>query len=292
METATTRISARSRLEAMDWSLVLISQGIESVISRSEEGSDWSLQVEPSDYERAREAISLYRSENRGWGFRHEVFQPGLLFDWASVAWVGLVCAFYWVNDSRADLHSAGVLDTEALAHGQWWRLFTAMWLHEDLVHLTSNAMFGFVLLGLAMGRYGTGVGLLAAYLAGAVGNLFSWVCSSRAHYGLGASGMVMGGLGLLALQSVWFWRRSPYASKLLFNGLFGGVLLFVLLGLTPGTDIIAHFAGFVSGVILGSLAASFNRVLRKPSTNLLCAGVFLALVLWPWWLALRNVSH
>ena len=29
--------------------------------------------------------------------------------------------------------------------------------------------------------------------------------------------------------------------------------MLFVLLGLEPGTDVVAHFGGFVSGLILGS---------------------------------------
>ena len=114
--------------------------------------------------------------ENREWRWRAEVFHTGLLFDWVSAAWMVLLVVLYWLNAVRIDLKTGGVLDTEALAHGQWWRLFTAMWLHADLTHLASNAMFGFILLGLAMGRYGTGFGLLAAYLAGAGGNVCSWI--------------------------------------------------------------------------------------------------------------------
>ena len=38
------------------------------------------------------------------------------------------------------------------------------MWLHADVGHFATNATFGLVLLGLVMGRYGTGVGLLAAH--------------------------------------------------------------------------------------------------------------------------------
>ena len=56
--------------------------------------------------------------------------------------------------------------------------------------------------LGFAMGRYGTGTGVLAAFLAGAGGNVAAWLASLEQHRNLGASGMVMGSLGLLAAQS------------------------------------------------------------------------------------------
>src|SRR5579883_1758017 len=163
-------ISARSRLEAMDWSLVLISQGIESSVHQSDEGLGWNVCVSPGDYLAATEAIRIYRVENRNWGLRREVFQAGMMFDWVSIVWVALVCLLYWLNDWRVDLKTPGILDTAAVSQGQWWRLFTAIWLHADLAHLASNCTFGLLLLGLAMGRYGTGVGLLAAYLSGVGG--------------------------------------------------------------------------------------------------------------------------
>ena len=291
MNPLATRIIARSRLEAMDWSLVLISQGIESTIVRQEDGSAWFIDVPGSDSGRATEAIRLYQLENRGWRLRREVFQPGLIFDWVSLAWVILICAFYWIN-ATMDLETAGVLDTVALAHGQWWRLFTAIWLHADLAHLASNATFGVVLLGLAMGRYGTGPALLAAYVAGIAGNLLSWTFSTRPHLGLGASGMVMGCLGLLAIQSLVLWRRSSRTGKDFLAGLLGGLMLFVLLGLAPGTDVVAHFGGFASGLILGAFLAPFIQQLRKPLPNLIGGLCFVALVLWPWCLALTHPTR
>lgn len=289
MEIGAATIPARSRVEAMDWSLVLISQGIESTIARAEEGRGWTLQVSPADYEKALEAIRLYRAENRGWGLRREILQPGLLFDWVSIVWAALLGVLYWVNDSRIDLRTPGVLDTTAVSRGEWWRLFTAVWLHADLAHLGSNVMFGFILLGLAMGRYGAGVGLIAGYLAGVGGNVASWAFASQPHYGLGASGMVMGCLGLLAVQSVSIWRRTPHGEKAFLTGISAGVLLFVLLGVTPGTDVVAHFGGFVCGLFLGLIMTHFARPLRKSLPNLISALVFALLVIFPWWLALRR---
>lgn len=270
----------------MDWGLVLLSQGIETVIERAEDGAGWGLLVAGQDYETALDVLRLYQLENRRWPWRQELFQPGLLFDWASLAWVLLVGLFFWLSNSRLDLRAAGEMDNVAVAHGQWWRLFTAIWLHADTGHLAANVTIGCVLLGLTMGRYGTGVGLLAAYLAGAGGNLLAWALSTGPRYSLGASGMVMGCLGLLAVQSVWFWQRAPRAAKYLLSGILAGVMLFILLGVAPGTDVLAHLGGFLSGLFLGCLLSLVPSLAQRTTPHLLSGLLFALLVLWPWWLA------
>ena len=272
----------------MDWSLVLVSQGIETAIDYSEDGAGWGVLVNLEDYEKARDAIRLYRLENLRWPWRRELFQPGLLFDWGSLAWVLLIVLFFWLG-RRVDLGSAGMMDSSAVARGEWWRLFTAVWLHADIAHLITNATLGLMLLGLAMARYGTGAGLLASYLAGVGGNLASWLLASEPHRSLGASGMILGSLGLLAAQSFSLWRRTPHAAKYVLSGILGGVMLFVLLGLTPGTDIVAHFGGFVCGLLLGGLLALVPTLAQKDKVNLVCGLVFVLLVNVSWWLALRG---
>ena len=288
MESATARIRVRSHRQAMDWSLVLVSQGIETTIDHAEDGAGWGLVVSAQEYTNALRTLRQYRLENRGWPWQQAVFRPGLLFDWGSLAWVLLVCLFYSLS-THTDLQPAGLMDGPAVAHGQWWRLFTAMWLHADLAHLATNATIGVVLLGLAMGRYGTGAGLLAAYLAGAGGNLVTGLISLQPHRSLGASGMVTGCLGLLAVQSFSLWRQTPHALKYILSGICGGVMLFVLLALTPGTDVIAHLGGFASGLVLGALLSLVPAVAQMPRTNLLSGSLFALLVIVPWWLALRN---
>jgi membrane associated rhomboid family serine protease len=272
----------------MDWSLVLVSQGIETTIDVAEDGGGWGLLVAGQDYGRAIRAIRQYHLENRGWPWQQQVFRPGFLFDWGALAWVLLAGMFFWLNTST-DLKAAGTMDGAAVAHGQWWRLFTAIWLHADLAHLATNASLGLILLGLTMGRYGTGVGLLAAYLAGAGGNLLAGILSLQTHRSLGASGMVMGSLGLLAVQSLSLWRQTPHATKFILSGLCGGVMLFTLFALTPGTDVMAHLGGFVSGLLLGALCNLVPSLAQKPAANLLGGLVFALLVIVPWWLALRS---
>ena len=186
----------------MDWSLVLASQEIEHRIDR-DDATGWVLTVTEPNLERALDQIRLYRLENRHWRWRQPVFQPGIIFDWRCFVWVLLNIFFYWWSETHADLRSPGIMDGTALAQGEWWRLFTAAWLHADVGHLATNLVFGFLLIGLVMGRYGPGVGLLAAYLAGVGGNLAAWWVYGANHRGLGASGVVMGALGLLVVQSV-----------------------------------------------------------------------------------------
>jgi membrane associated rhomboid family serine protease len=272
----------------MDWSLVLVSQGIETTIEQGEEGAGWGLVVARQDFERAVRTLRLYRLENRGWPWQQPVFRQGLLFDWGSLAWVLLAGVFFWLS-AHGDLRSPGIMDGGAVARGQWWRLFTAIWLHGDLAHLATNAALGLVLLGLAMGRYGTGVGLLAAYLAGVGGNLIAGLLSLQTHRSLGASGMVMGSLGLLAVQSFSLWRQTPHAWKFILSGVCGGVMLFVLLALTPGTDVMAHLGGFLCGLLLGALLNLAPAIAQKAGANLLGGLAFALLVIVPWWLALRG---
>jgi membrane associated rhomboid family serine protease len=281
----------RSRQQALDWSLVLISQGIETTIDYPGPDNDWALLISPQDYQRALFTLRQYRLENRHWPWRREIFGPHVVFDWASLAWVFLLAVFYW-SSTRIDLRSAGCMDSTALAASEWWRLFTAISLHADPGHLAANATIGLVLLGLVMGRYGTGVGLLAAYLTGAGGNLVAWLLSPAPHVSLGASGMVMGCLGLLAIHSLSTWRQGPHAAKYVISGIAAGVMLFALFGLAPETDVLAHLGGFVFGILLGALLTLIPNVSRQNKTNLVCGLLFGLLAVAPWCFAARASFH
>jgi rhomboid protease GluP len=292
-EIMTTRISAHSRREAMDWSLVLISQGIEATIDSAEE-SGWGLIVSEDDYERALGVLDQYRSENRHWPWRQRIPPKGAFFDWGSLGWVLLVGFFFWVQThATAGFRDAGLMDAIAVSHGEWWRLFTAIFLHADLGHFAMNATLGFVLLGLTMGNFGTGLGLLAAYLTGAGGNIATWLIFSKGHLSLGASGMVMGCVGLLASQSIFSTPRTPNRLKYTVGSIAGGLMLFALLGLSPGSDVLAHLGGFVSGLVLGCLLLIKPRLARNTSANIFAGVAFCLLVVLPWWLALtKSTSH
>jgi len=274
----------------MDWSLVLLSQGIEAIID-SDEIMGWGLIVPETDYDQAIGVIRQYRAENRHWPWRQKISPKGILFDWGSVSWVLLVGLFFWIQTHTSSaFRDAGLMDAAAVSHGEWWRIFTAIFLHADMGHFAMNASLGFVLLGLTMGSFGTGVGLLAAYLAGAGGNLATWMVFPE-HRSLGASGMVMGCVGLLAAQAISFRRGASQKLKYAFGGLIVGAMLFTLFGTSPNSDVLAHLGGFISGILLGALLLIRPNATRNTKANVLAGLAFCALVILPWWLALNKAA-
>jgi membrane associated rhomboid family serine protease len=201
-----------------------------------------------------------------------------------------LLVAWHWIATFIApELTTRGVMSNLAVRQGESYRLFTAVMLHGDLAHLLANVTFGAVFLGLAMARFGWGLTLLLTYLAGAVGNVLGYWMYDGLHRGLGASGMMMGALGLLCIHSFGLWRKSPKAARYIISGVIAGFLLFVLFGFNPSSDIIAHLGGFAAGLIFGAILSFFSEpLLQRPRLNL-AAGVITAVTIAvTWGLALR----
>lgn len=283
-------IPVRSLHEAMDWSLVLASQGLQVTIQGDEQSQGWQLVVPGDDYTAALQAIRKFRVENRPRSWPQPLAIAGMIFDWRALAWFIILVILFVLSQSQVPaLVPAGIMDTALVRSGQWWRLFTAVTLHADVAHLAGNVTTGILLLGLAMGSFGFGWSVLAAFLAGAGGNVADWMLYQEAHQSLGASGMVMGALGLLTVESCVALATPEGRRSLAVRGVFGGILLLVLLGLDPNTNVIAHIGGFVAGGLLGLALQSLpNEILRRPSLNRLAELLCASLMVFTWWLALR----
>ena len=281
-------INVRSQRQAEDWSVVLLSQGIESTIEPGFEPGQWQLLVDGENYGRALGILRVYITENK----RPVWVQPvpwsgGLVFDWRSPIWFLLLAALFYLSTHRAPgLRELGIMDSERLEAGEWWRLFTAAMLHGDVPHLASNCTVGIILLGLAMAQYGVGVALLATFLSGAAANVVSFLLYRHPYRGLGASGMVMAALGMLAFQSIWLWRTQRPVGPVVLRSVLGGVLLLVLIGFDPRSDVVAHVSGFVAGGIFGVLVR--DRWAGNEIANTIAGLGCIALAGLCWWLALR----
>lgn len=286
-------IPARTERQAMDWSLVLVSQGIDAVIERDPETLVWRLLVSPLDYPRAMGVIQQYRAENRPAAWQQQLPWSGLIFDWRCLMPIVVFVFLFAVEATgRGNLRDAGMMDNQAVHAGAWWRLFTAVTLHGDLAHLAANATTGLILLGLAMGTYGAGTGLLTSFLAGVGGNVAGFFLYPSSHRGLGASGMIMGALGLLAAQWISLLKNGLTPRQLAVRGVLSGTLLLVLLGFSPqqNVDVLAHVAGFVTGALLGGLLAFLPQKARSSTwLDWTSAGLSAAIVAVTWWLALRH---
>jgi len=143
-----------------------------------------------------------------------------------------------------------------ATQDGQWWRLFSAMFIHFGVWHLVVNmwALWDIGrLLETLLGRWR----FAALYLgAGVCGNLLSLVVQGNRAVSGGASGAVFGLYGAL-LVFLWVERKQVEAGE--FRWLFGGALGFSVLMLAlgwfmPGIDNAAHGGGLVAGALWAGL--------------------------------------
>jgi len=156
------------------------------------------------------------------------------------------------------------------------------------------NATFGILLLGVAMGRFGSGLTLLTTTVCGLSANLLTLLWRDDRVSGLGASGVVMAALGLLAADATMqYWRRKQ-PPRLIAEGIVGGLMLFVLVGVSPTSDVAAHAAGFFSGLLLGlPLARLPLTIIHRPKWNLLAGfayGLLLTLA-WAWALTATDTT-
>ncbi|HEU0010083.1 MAG TPA: rhomboid family intramembrane serine protease, partial [Verrucomicrobiae bacterium] len=289
VESPTAIIPAASERQAMDWSLVLVSQGIESMVERDAESGRWQIVVSRPDVSRAVNAIRLYTLENRARRWQLAVPGTGLLFDWRCLACLlFFVVVFAFEATGRGNLRAAGVLDPGLVRAGQWWRVFTAVTLHADESHLAANVTTGVLMLGLAFGAYGPGLGMLGSYLAGVLAFVAEVFFVPR--YSLGASGMVLGALGLLTAQWIALVRHGLTPGQFAVRGVVSGCLLLVLLGLSPEerVDVFAHIAGFCAGLVLGAVLAWLPpAVVRSAWMDRVALAATALLVFGPWWMAL-----
>ncbi|MCS1407018.1 MAG: Rhomboid protease GluP [Verrucomicrobia subdivision 3 bacterium] len=281
----------RSLQDAMDCSLALTSQEIENAIDTHEVLSDrYQLTVGKRDYQRALKIIERFREENRRWRWQQPFAGSKLVFRWSSLIWCLVLGAFGYLPVVKPAVLAGGILDSASVFEGEWWRIVTATMLHRDVAHLFSNLSAGFVLFGLVMGRYGIGVGLLGVLLTGIGGNLFGLAFHENPYRGLGASGAVMGGLGMLGPHAVGLVREDKRAYRVMVSSLLAVAMLFVLFGLSPDSDVIAHLGGFFTGITLGVVLGFVDEIeLKTGRWNLLCSLGILGILLWAWGAALAG---
>ena len=172
-----------------------------------------------------------------------------------------------------------------ATQDGQWWRLFTAMFIHFGIIHLVLN-MWALWDIGRLVERLYGRWRFAALYLgSGVAGNLVSLVMQGNQAVSGGASGAVFSLYGALL---VFLWRERRQVDRGEFRWLFGGALAFstlmlVLGQMVPGIDNSAHAGGLGAGMLLGALlvvpwTAQSPLVLRTNVVALLLLLVALAL--------------
>jgi rhomboid protease GluP len=136
----------------------------------------------------------------------------------------------------------------------QWWRLFTAIFLHGGMTHLLMN-MFSLYLVGRAAQTYFDTKSYVSIYLfSGLIGGLVS-LYMHPVSVGVGASGAIFGIFG--ALAGFFLANRDKIAahSKAFMKNFAVIIGLNLVIGLSiEAVDVSAHIGGLVIGFAGGFL--------------------------------------
>src|SRR5947209_351948 len=148
-------------------------------------------------------------------------------------------------------LVNAGAQNTQLIeATGQYWRIFTAMFLHFSILHVGLNMLSLFFIGGAVEMFYGKWRYLVIYLASGIVGGIATFFLQPDA-LAAGASGAIFGVFGALGVLYI-VNRRAFGGSGAIANWLFWLALNLVWGFSTPGIGILDHIGGLVAGLIIG----------------------------------------
>jgi rhomboid protease GluP len=173
-----------------------------------------------------------------------------------------LICYAFSVYFWSVDQQQASALlaiPEKVFKSNEWWRLFTALFIHADLQHFLSNAIMLFILGYLVSGYFGLGLYPLWAILLSAVTNFFSLLSYPENAALLGASGMVYVLAGLW-ISLYFFIQRNLSVPQRLFR--VAGVVLIVFFPtqFEPNVSYRTHGFGLFVGIVFGVIYFLIHR--------------------------------
>jgi membrane associated rhomboid family serine protease len=141
------------------------------------------------------------------------------------------------------------------VAQGQVWRIFTAMFIHFNLLHIGLNMLSLFLIGGVVEMVFGKWRYLVIYLGSGIVGGIVTYFVMPPETLAAGASGAIFGVFG--ALGVFYIMNRQAlgrYGAGAITNWLFWLGLNLVFGFSQPGIGIWDHIGGLVAGIIIAAL--------------------------------------
>lgn len=174
-------------------------------------------------------------------------------------AFIALISTLSW--QGFADFNTLLPVSGKSIFQDQeYWRLWSAIFVHGDGGHLLSNSLFLLIFGALLYGSFGSWVYPMAAFF---FGGLINWatVASMPPDVRLiGASGVVywMGGAWLALYLGIH--RIRPFGPRLLRACGVAAALFLPTEAFNPTVSYPAHAYGFIFGVLFGGVYFFLNR--------------------------------
>jgi membrane associated rhomboid family serine protease len=181
-------------------------------------------------------------------------------------------------------LFDLGAMAPPAVADGQFWRLFTAMFLHAGLLHVALNAYFFWLFGRVVESVFGRTWMLLIFLVSGFLASVASYAFGPFLALAVGASGAISGVFGAFIAYN--YRRRHLAANAANLRMALTVIVLNAFIAVVYSSiDWRAHVGGLVAGFALGYLAddavpARQRAVARFAGVATLVA-LGIALVVW-----------
>ena len=170
-------------------------------------------------------------------------------------------------------LQSVGVItssqfgmNAELVRKGDYYRLFTAAFLHGGVLHLLCN-MYSLYVVGTQLETVLGKVKLLVIYIISIIASsLLSGVINGNSVMSVGASGAIFGLLGALVYFGIHF---RLYLGNAIIYQILPVVAINLFIGFsTPGIDNWAHIGGLVGGYLAGMIVGVTGKSTKSDRIN------------------------
>lgn len=157
-----------------------------------------------------------------------------------------------------------GIQYNAAIANGEYWRIFTAMFLHADFFHVFMN-MFWLFIFGPDLEKLVGKMRYFNIYMvSGLVGNIATYLIEPADYLSLGASGAIFGVFGAFGALIYYTRKQLPMLRQLILPLIAVSVIMTFL---QPNINVMAHLGGLAGGFVMGLIYLHPKRVAswRKP---------------------------
>lgn len=183
------------------------------------------------------------------------------------------ICVFLFImmyifgngSESTSTLIKFGANYDLLTKSGEYYRLFTCMFLHIGIWHLLCN-MYSLYIIGKEIENlYGKSKYLVIYVLSGLCGSILS-LAFSHNTISAGASGAIFGLLGAL-LYFGYYYRT--YLGATIRSSIIPVIILNLIIGmLTPGISNSAHIGGLVGGILVSMMVGVPDKSTKIEKTN------------------------
>lgn len=170
---------------------------------------------------------------------------------------VGL--SYFYLNNNIGFKQIMPASYESVFVNHEYWRLWTALFVHADLEHLLSNLLLFLPLAFILSGYFGLIIFPLVGLLMGALVNIITIHYMASTVSLIGISGLVYW-MGAVWLTLYIFIDRRKSLRRRLAVSLFLTVLLFIPETYRPQVSYLSHLIGYILGVLSGLIIFGVQR--------------------------------